>query len=435
MADQKKPKKDLRARLGRTISPNTPGAGPIPAPGIAPPGGAVPPPAGQAPIQAPPAIQPPGGGAPVMAPPVAAPKLPFGGPDVAPPPFARPAAAPAPSAPPPSNDPFAAGAPQQGPREVRPAFSAADMEVGRKSSGRTAAIVGVSILLGLAIGGGVASMNNSRIYYNKQVRDGHEVYGHVTEAQTRLEEAQRHVDALVTAAAGSATTPPAVAYDEITALRQIENPFPADHFSRNNYMAFSGEIVDLLFHYYQSVLDIWSRIERLAAMTLPDARRAALEAAAPGNALACTAGAADPQPGLDAGAQMLADIGGAQQFGAVVMMAPEGSPVQVIGQLAYVEAGSDGEHVMARGTRSGRGAEMQIFTPGAELSDRPEFVLVIDGAGSRGVLSTQTGPYGDYVNAIRELKTTIDETVEIQGRLISALGEIAALEEVFAIGG
>ena len=124
-----------------------------------------------------------------MAPPVAAPKRPFGGPDVAPPPFARPAAAPAPSAPPPSNDPFAAGAPQQGPREVRLVLddkAVDDAEVGRKSSGRTAAIVGVSILLGLAIGGGVASMNNSRIYYNKQVRDGHEVYGHVTEAQTRL---------------------------------------------------------------------------------------------------------------------------------------------------------------------------------------------------------------------------------------------------------
>jgi hypothetical protein len=68
-----------------------------------------------------------------------------------------------------------------------------------------------------------------------------------------------------------------------------------------------------------------------------------------------------------------------------------------------------------------------------EIGSAPTHVLLIDGAGSRGVLASQTGAFGEYVNSIREIKTLMDQTVEIQGRLTTSLGEIARLQEVFAL--
>jgi hypothetical protein len=76
---------------------------------------------------------------------------------------------------------------------------------------------------------------------------------------------------------------------------------------------------------------------------------------------------------------------------------------------------------------------MAIFAPGVEIGTSPTHVLLIDGAGSRGVLASQTGAFGEYVNSIREIKTLMDQTIEIQGRLTTSLGEIARLEEVFAL--
>jgi hypothetical protein len=124
-------------------------------------------------------------------------------------------------------------------------------------------------------------------------------------------------------------------------------------------------------------------------------------------------------------------------FGAVLMLAPEEAGGGVIGQLAFLEAGSEPGRVLARGTRTGAGREFALWDPAAEaeIGTAPEYIITIDGAGSAGVLAVQTGAFGDFVRQIQELDALMDETVETQGRLTTALGEIATLPEVFTFGG
>lgn len=405
MSDNK-PKKDLRARLGRTIAPNTPGA-----PAIAPPsvGAAAPDAGGDAPI-APPAIAAP----PIAAPPIAAPS-PFGGGDIAPPPFAQPAAKAAePPKPRPPADPFAAGPSSAGPQEVRLVIDEKpvdDAESGRGGRGRTWIVASICLVLGGVFGGGFTSVNERNITYNLSVRDGRSIYASVSEASTHVLEAQTHINAIATAAGRSDGTR-AVAYSEIEALRAIANPMPAQNFSRKSYWRFAAGTVDDLFHYYNNIQLLWEGIERLGATTLPEARRAELDR---------TAAAVDERA--------------TATFGAVLMVAPEEAGGGIIGQLAFLEAGAEPGRVLARGTRTGAGREFALWTPENEIGTAPEFVIAIDGAGSAGVLAIQTGAFGDFVRDIQELDTLMDETIETQGRLTTALGEIATLPEVFTLGG
>jgi hypothetical protein len=413
MSDNK-PKKDLRARLGRTITPNTPGA-----PAITPPGAA---PAAAEGAEAPAAAAAGGAAPPIAAPPIAAPailapiaapaKLPFGGPDIAPPPFAQPKAAEEPKAKPkPPADPFAAGPAAAGPKEVRLVIDEKpvdDSETGRQSRGRSLIVASICLVLGAVIGGGFVSVHERNITYNLSVRDGRAIYNTVNDASARVLEAQQLVDRIAQAAARTDGTR-AVDYASITTLRAMENPMPAQNFSRRSYAAGT---VDDLFHYHNNLQRIWESIERLANTALPEARRAELDRTA---------------SGVDERANAT--------FGAVLSLAPEEAGGGVIGQLAFLEAGTEEGHVLARGTRTGAGREFALWTPEGEISATPEFVIAIDGAGSTGVLAVQTGAFGEFVRQIQELDQLMDETVETQGRLTTALGEIASLPEAFQLGG
>lgn len=446
MSDDKKPKKDLRARLGRTITPNTPGAPAIATPIVAPKVGAAaavaPPPA----VGGPQDVAPPPVAAPVIAPPaIAAPpvgggKSPFGGADIAPPPFARPQSEP--PKPKPPSDPFAAGAPAQ---EVRIVFddktAVSDSEVGRTQRGRTFIVAGLCLAVGAALGGGGGSMNGRRQIHNMAVRDGHEIYDHVNTASSVVLEAQTHLDAIVSAAGGGAGGTPSVAYAEIEALQALENPLVAGMFSRLNYNLFAVATVDDLFHYYNNVLLLWERFERIAARTLPPARRAELDRTATalgsnatatfGAVLTTTDGAASADT---SGCPAECPSAASAMFGAVLSVA-EGN---VVAQLAFLEPvmGEDGAptgHVLARGTRTGAGRDFEVYTGEEEITDSPTHVLLVDGAGSRGVLAEQAGAFTDFVREIQELHALMEETVQVQGELTTALSALAREEEIFAL--
>ncbi len=407
-----KPKKDLRARLGKTISPTTPGAPPIAAPGAVP-GISAPtaPAAASDPgVLAPPPIAAP----PIAPPPIAAPASIFGS-DIAPPPFAQPAAA-APKRPSIPADPFAAAQVPSGPQEVRLVIDEKpvnDSEVGRAQRGKLFAIAAVCILVGTALGWGGGSMNGRRGLYNITVRDGHDIFNVVNAASHTVEEAQQKVNACVEAAAGQGGQPSRVDYASIEALRGLENPLSAGAFARKNYNAFQPGTVDDLFSYYNNVQQLWTLFQHLENSTLPEARRAELDRTA-----TATADAAS------------------QQYGAVLVRQSDEDGGMIMGQLAFLEEAppeNNQPRVLARGTRGGPGRAMAIFGPGLEIGTSPSYVLLIDGAGSRGVLASQTGAFGQYVNDIREIKTLMDQTIEIQGRLTTSLSEIARLTEVFAL--
>ena len=410
MADKPTKKRDLRARLGRTITPKTKGGessaappaggGAVPPPtlGGAPPAGATPPPAGVTPPPSGVAAPPPSIGA----------KKASGG--LAPPPFAQ-AAAPVAAEP---ADPFAAAAaaPQQ--QVVRLEFDdrpVEDAEVGRKQRFRLLLVAAVVLVAGLGVGWGLGGMLERRDLYNRTVRDGQDIYNTVNEASQTVNAAQRHVDAIVTAAAGNQAegTAPAVNYEAIEALRALEKPFDATAFTTKNYGAFMPNTVNDLFTYMMNVQKLWDMFNSLAATTLAEAHRQE----------------------LDRTAQETAE-GASTLYGAVISRTEDGRLGGSLAFLSIEETEGAEPRVLARGTRGGQAREFQVFTGGEdqEVTSAPEYVMLIDGASSRGVLAEQTGAFGRFLQQIRELKMLIDQTVEIQGRLLQALGEVARLEEV-----
>lgn len=413
MSDDKKPKKDLRARLGKTIAPTTPGAPPIAIPGVVPGGEGAP-------------VAPPIAAPPVAAPPIAAPQIaaPIFGNDVAPPPFAQPAAPPAePPRPRPPADPFAAQA-HQGPQEVRLVFddkAVADHEVGRTSTGRTVASIAVSVLVGLGLGAGLASVNTQNALYNTSVRDGRELQEAVNTSTTRITDVQTQVNALLASAAGTPTAAPSVNRAAIQALQALENPFPNATFERKNFREFPDTTVHDLHTYYANIQKIWAGITRLAGLALSDTRQGELARTAPHQAV-----------DLDGGAEMMAQMGTAM-FGAVLMAAPAEAGGGVVGQLAFLEPVADNPaQVTVRPSRGGPARQMELWTPEHEIGSNPQYVMRIDNQGSIGVLREQTGAFMQYVTELRALSELVTETIEIQGRLVTNLGEVAALSERFA---
>lgn len=449
MSEDKKPKKDLRARLGRTIAPNTPGAPPIAAPGgvIAPPAAApaaVPAaakPAASSPgeIAAPAVAAPPVMAPPVIAPPIAAPsaKMPFGN-DIAPPPFARPA--PAAEAPKPeprkrSADPFAAGpaSPDQVRLviEERPTESAAAT---RAAQSRNLIVIAIGVVVGLVVGAGAGTANGSRGLYNITVRDGHDVHEVFTTASTTITEAQQHLEAISASASGAH---PTVNYDEIAALVALENPLHAGAFSRKNFNRFHPETVDDLFNYDHNVQALWEDFQHLNAITSGPARRATLDQTAAATTCPADLGhdEASATAAMQAALQATSDDANAQ-YVALLQTADDGT---VQGTLGFAEQDLDPTSHAATGRtfmragRSGPGRAFDRWTPGATIGSTPAFVIPIDGPGSVGVLGDRQGAFRVFAQSLEETRALMHETIEIQQRLTTALTEIQNLQEEFAL--
>lgn len=391
-----KPRRDLRARLGKTITPKTAGgdaaappagvggaaSSPTPAPAVKPPAGVAAPPAG---IAAPPAG-------------IAAP--PFGGaPEVAAPPFAKPAAAP-----PESVDPFGASAGQeQAPQVVRLEFDdqlVTDKEVGKTARMRLVIVSAVVLAVGAGIGWGAGQMAGDRAMFDRIVRDAQSIYGSVDTASATIDTTQTLMNSIITAAAGNPQdgTAPRVDYESVEALRALAKPFEASAFSGKNYNALSPETVHDLFLYTQNIDRIWRELRVLAAETLAENRRAELDRTATATA-----------------------EGASTNYGAVLSRNEGG---QLVGKLAFLEIQAEegaAPRVLARASRGGQAREFQVFAGNQQIGETAELVLLVDGAGSRGVLAEQTGAFGLYVQRIRDLKILIDETVEVQGRLLQSI--------------
>ncbi|MEZ4248353.1 MAG: hypothetical protein R3B99_08955 [Polyangiales bacterium] len=402
MTDAKKPRKikDLKARLGRTIAPNTPGEDDdeaVPAPNVG--GAAVP-----APAAAADPVPPPGG---IVAPPAAVkpkpkPAVPGPGGIVAPP-FAQKQAAP--STPPPS-DPFSAAPVAAGPQEVRLVFDdrpVEDDEVGRKKRSRNYLLLGLGLALGIILGYGTGSMMNDRKTYNAAVRDGKDLYEAVRTASTTVTEAQRLIDQAVTAARGAPGKAPAVDYAAMDSLRGLSKPFEANVFSRKNYNLFEPATVDGLFDYYNHINTIWGRIEGMVASTSGEQRRNELNEAAEA-------------------------VEGAAALTGCMLAVEEDRWVCNLGYVRIDEGG--GSKVYVRASRRARQeAEREIYAGGEPTEGQ---VVLINTAASMGVLGEQSSLFAEYVRDISQLKAMLDETVTLQGTLEQSLGQIAANEEIFA---
>ncbi len=448
MSEDKKPKKDLRARLGRTIAPNTPGAPPINAPGgvVAPPAAA--PAAAQRPAPAAPAASPyadaspgPRVAAPVMAPPMAAPsaRSPFNT-DIAPPPFARPAAAEAPRPEPRrrSADPFAAG--PASPDQVRLVIDerpTEDAGAADRRRNRNLVVITVSIVVGLVIGAGAGTASGSRSLYNITVRDGHDIHDVVETASHVVLEAQQHMEAISTAASGGPDHHPSLNYDEIAALVALEDPLHAGAFARKNYNRFAPETVDDLFNYDHNVHALWEDFTHLNAITSGAARRATLDQTAAATVCPADLGHDDASAAaaIQAAQQASTDAANAQ-YVALVQATDDGT---IQGTLGFAEDDLDatthqptGRSFMRAG-RTGPGRPFDLWTPGTPVGTAAAHVIPIDGPASSAVLGDRFGSFRTFAQSLEETRALMRSTVEIQARLLTALQEIANTPEQFTL--
>ncbi len=397
-----KPRRDLRARLGKTITPKTQGgpdagaAVPTPSVGAAAATAAVEKPAVKA-------ASPLG----IAAPPASIGSSPMAGIDVAPPPFARPAARVEPETP---GDPFAASAPAVQQQVVRLEFDermVTDVEVGKTRKMVVAIVGAVALVVGAGVGVAVGQMLSENKLHDAIIRDAQAIYGTVNTASTTIETAQRHVNAIVQAAAGAGGEQASVDFQAIEALRGLERPFDPVQFTNKNYNAFNAAIVGDLFAYMMNVARLWDLFRQLAAQSLASTARPDLEASA-------------------------ARTGAVQQYGVLLQRTDEGglaSSLVVLAELPEGTAPPEGipaPHVFARANHGGQGRPFGVYNGEQDITTNPQFVLAMEAS----PLLNQDSPFTRFRLRIVEIKQLVDATVEIQGRLLTAIS--AAITEAGA---
>lgn len=415
----KKPRdiKNLKARLGRTITPGQAGV-----PGAPVGGGSVPPPGlgGAAPTPGPAGGVPqPGVGIPGSAPGIPG--------AVAAPPFAQPAApaapaaqpAPGPAAPAPAAraaDPFAAAAAAPvGEKKVTLVIddsAVKEDEIGRKSRLKSTILVVLGLAVGAAAGLGIGSTSATRSQYNMAVRDGKDIYAKVQEVSKKLDEAKGHLKAAVDASRGGPGKKASLDYKSIESLVALERPFSANEFHRRRYLAFPTNVVDDLFDYYNKTNLLWDTFERLGTKTAGTKRRQVLDK---------SAAAAD---GLLK-----------NQYGMVMFKAGD----LLSGGLVFVEVPqADAEKkkeegpptVLVSSREGGRQVERQVFVGQTDIAENyGNYVVMMDKARSMSIIGEAANLFGELRAELVEANGVMEKTSEAQGRLMKELGKVAALEE------
>jgi len=420
----KKPRdiKNLKARLGRTITPGqaglpTPAPGAVPAMGTPAPGavpaatpapGAVPAPvAGAVPTPAPGAIAAPGGlpGA-IAAPHFAQPQAPAA---AAPPAAARPA----------GGDPFAAasGAALASAEKkitlVIDDSAVNQADIGRESKRASMIAFALGAMLGCVLAGAFMSTSNERQQYNMAVRDGKEIYAKVQEVSKVLDEAKKHIKAAVMATQSAPGKTAAVAYSAIESVVALERPFTANEFHRRRYLAFPTNVVDDLFDYYNNMNLLWDRFATLGARTAGTKKRKALDESAK---------AAD---GLIK-----------TQYGVVLMKTNE----QFASAVVYVEVAppdpanppEEGAAPILRVSSApgGRQVDRTLFMGQEDIAENHgNYVFLIDKMRSGSVLGEPANLFSKYTGQLMEINGIVSKNAEVQGRLMKELGKVASLQE------
>ncbi|MDH5490922.1 MAG: hypothetical protein OEY14_03005 [Myxococcales bacterium] len=409
MADEPtKPRKikNLKARLGRTITPNqraAGAAGPLPPPSVGGPGGVVPPPGGLVP---PPGglVPPPGG---LVPPAGGAMGIPGAGGIVAPP-FGQPEPAPQPG----SDDPFASQggeAVQQVRLVIDDQTTVTDEEAGRKKSGKSYLLIGLGVLLGLIIGWGLGSTMGERRLYNRTVVDAKAIYDDVRASTDEIAKARRHINAAVTASTPGAGRTARVDYEAIEALVAMAQPFSAENFSQRQYGRLDAEAVNGLFDYAGKVTTLWERFTTLSTLTAGEERRRALDEAA---------GAVDDLS-AQTGCVPISDDDGFR-CGMVYVTFPEPE-----------EGQPPSTTVQVRPTRGRGQAHDKTVFAGTGLEENPSsFVILTDTARSLGVLGQRASTFSEFRAELLGVKALMDETIQVQGRLEQAVGRAARLDEI-----
>jgi hypothetical protein len=427
--------KDLKARLGRTMTPGQAGGsmppvgpGSLPAPSV---GGSLPPPAVRGPAT--PAGAPfPGAPGSVPAPAFSQPARPASqqpspsrrpGPLPGVPGFSAPAPAPAAR---PAAGPFEVGAPVQAvEKKVRLVIddsAVKEDEIGRKSTTRNVVLIVIGLVLGLGAGFGVGSTGAERNQFKMAVHDGKDIYARISEVSKSLDEAKGYLKTAVDASQGGPGKQAHIDYKAIEQLRAIKKPFSAGEFSRRRYLAFPTAVVDDLFEYYNNINILWAKFESLGTKTTGDRAREALNKSAQ---------SADALMSADYGV-VLAKSGDAF-IGGLVVVRPKPADAAAAEPKEAKGKGKDKEKddapIMLVSSRDGgREVERKLFTGQADFSEKSDaYVMLVDKARSMGTLGTSANLFGQLRGDLVDAQGLINKTSEIQGRLITELQKVANL--------
>ena len=381
MSEQtKKPRniKDFKARLGRKGAKPAGGGPPVPAP----PGA--------------------GGGKPPVAPPPIGKKKK----GVAPPPFGAKKKKAT------SADPFAASsAPVSKEREVRIVVddSAVDnAEIGRKTRGKNTILISLGCILGLAIGIFCGAVNAERKLFNAAVEDGESIYNTVRESSESVNSAHRLLERAFRAARGAPGRPPTIDAEAIAELRSMDVPLNANAFANKRYQAFRPQTVDSLFTYYNNVRDLWSRIERLTTMVHGEERLAQLSQAAEAANSVTT-----------------------NQTGCALQMEEQ----QLTCVLGFIAPNAENPAMQnVRPTLGSRQSQERTVFRGQDdlLTNPSNYVLPVNTRRSVGVLGEQATLFRGFLGQLQETMALSNSTRQVQGRLETSIGQVAALEPMFA---
>jgi hypothetical protein len=348
---------------------------------------------------------------------------------VAPPPFARPQPQQRKSRP---ADPFATSAAPAA-HEVRLVIDEKpvdDAEVGRKKKGLLYIMMGIGLALGLAVGLGAGSINAERRIYNLAVQDGDDIYASVRTASDTVNKAKGFVDSAIAAARGAGGRPPSVDRQAIEKLRGLEKPFAAHQFAQRRYSAFSPVAVDALFHYYNNVQLLWSRFEGLNAVIAGEDRRRQLEES-------CAAAGAVASTKVGCALARITQGEGEQQISQLVCSLGAVQPLETATPPA---AGEPPRVRVCPSIRDRRCVERTVLLNQniAEVSGEEEavdpgtLVVEVDVANSLGILGQPASLCAEYQRELIQVKTLMDDTIAVQGRLEQELGNVARLEPIFA---
>lgn len=311
------------------------------------------------------------------------------------------------------SDPFQSAVPAAGHQQVRIVVdeeAVAEHHEGRsKRDRKLMAVAGsIALALGLVLGALAHNVIQDRAQYNRSARDGKEIYQSVRDASDQVAQAKALVDRARGAANPTIGATPAVDYQALEALRAMEIPFTAAHFSNKWLVKFNRETVDALVTYAREVNEVWAQFDKLANRSLPPARRAELEAAAKDeHAVTATATGCVPTLGQ-----------GGMRCGLVYVDMPE-------------EQGATKAQV--RAVRSGRAVEKEIYS-GQDLRSNPTtYVILTNPEMSKGVLGQQQNAFVTYRKELGQLSKLVDQLTQTQGRLETELGNIATLQELGGI--
>lgn len=330
------------------------------------------------------------------------------------PPFAQ--QQPAPAAPA-KTDPFggagAAAAPAVEAKKVTLVVdesSVQDSEIGRGASTRNLFIVAAGLVAGIAVGYMVGNTTGDRRLWNRVISDAKDLYKTVDEVSKVVDQAKKQVQAISDASNGGPGREATVDHKAIAELAKIPKPLTAAAFYQKRYKAFQSGTVDDLFDYYGNINVLWDKFAELEAKTR----------------------GADKQEALKKSAE-IADFLINNQYG----MVPREAGDTFTGDLVYVsipapQYDEQGEQIPSAALNvsskaGGETVEKQRYLGQPDFGKKPsDYVILVNKSLSMGILGQPASLFGEYRRDVSEISALMSKTIEIQGRLIKTLSDVAA---------